>query len=131
MKKAQLWLKMSGLLGFLGVAMGAFGAHALADVMSDKYKAIYETASKYALIHAVLLACLAFAYDPKIRGMEWACRATFVGTCIFSGSLWILSIFEISWLGAITPIGGLTLLFAWGSLFFMSKDLQQKSHTSS
>ena len=131
MKKAQLWLRMASILGGMGVGMGAFGAHAFSEMMSDKYKAIYETASKYALIHAVLLTILSLTYSSEIRGTELACRATFWGTCIFSGSLWLLAIFEIRWLGAITPIGGLTLLLGWGSLFFMAKDLQQKRHTSS
>ena len=108
------WIKYGAALGFIAVAMGAFGAHAFKDILTEHYAGVYNTASKYALVHAVLLVALALC--PNISIPRSIFIALVVGIAIFSGTLWGLAIFQIKWLGAITPIGGLCLLFAWARL---------------
>ena len=109
--KHSKWLIVGAIYGFIAVAMGAFGAHALEEVLSDHYANVYETASKYALIHAVLITTLSIIPDSPVPKI---CLWFFtIGLFIFSGTLWVLSITEIKWLGAITPIGGVFLLLGW------------------
>ena len=105
------WVFFGAVLGALGVGMGAFGAHALRDVLTEHYLQVYETASKYMLIHAVLITSIGLSRKSNIpRAVLWGLS---IGVCIFSISLWILSITQIKWLGAITPIGGVLLIFGW------------------
>ena len=129
-KKGEGWLYCASLLGMLGVGMGAFGAHILFDGMTERYQGIYNTASKYALIHAVLLCTLGFFYSGEHRAERIACAAIFGGTCIFSGTLWILSIFGIKWMGAITPIGGIMLLIGWGAIAVWARAMKQERDSS-
>ena len=115
----NFWLMVGALLGGLSVAMGAFGAHALEDVLTPHYREVYGTASRYAMIHAVLLSGLSLCRTPTPKYIMWFFT---LGICIFSGTLWLLSITQIKWLGAITPIGGLLLLLGWGGLFWWGKN---------
>ena len=110
----NIWLCISGIFGFLGVGAGAFGAHALKTRLAADLLAIFETGSRYCLIHAVVL--LATAIYIQQTSSVWATRSAWcfsVGITIFSGSLWILALTNTRWLGAITPIGGLFLLLGW------------------
>ena len=110
-KYKSSWVLYGALLGALGVAMGAFGAHALRDSLTDHYLQVYETASKYMLLHAVLITSLGVSGKDDIpRASLWSLC---VGVCIFSISLWVLAITQIKWLGAITPIGGVLLIIGW------------------
>lgn len=107
--------KLAGLLGFLAVALGAFGAHGLAGILSQhQTTAIWEKAVFYHFIHAVMLFLLAgrtpFRFGP------WLCF--FCGILIFSGSLYVLAITNLRWLGAITPFGGVCFLAGWFWLMF-------------
>ena len=107
-------VRVAAILGFLAVALGAFGAHALKDVLArnPEAKAIWQTAVFYHFIHAVMLYVL--ASRPVLRhGPYWAFLA---GIVIFSGSLYALALSGITWLGAITPIGGVCFLVGWGWL---------------
>ena len=114
MSENRNWIKYGAAFGFVAVAMGAFGAHALQDILTEQYASVYNTASKYALVHAVLLIALSLC--PEIPVPRAIFIALVLGIAIFSGTLWGLAIFQIKWLGAITPIGGLCLLFAWAHL---------------
>ena len=103
-------LRAAAVLGFLGVALGAFGAHALKPALAAFGTAdIWETAVFYQLVHAVALLALA-AIDRASRELAvlWI-----GGIVIFSGTLYILSLSGERWLGAITPIGGVLLLAGW------------------
>lgn len=96
---------------------GAFGAHALrAQVTTDRLDT-WQTAAHYQLLHAVVLLALAawlqWAPTPLRR---WALRFFVAGICLFSGSLYLLVLLDITWLGAVTPIGGVGLILAWGML---------------
>jgi len=101
-------------LGFLAVAIGAFGAHGLKERLAGfDTLAIYNTGVLYHLVHAPLVFMLG------MRGTKSSILAAWLftlGIVIFSGSLYILSVTNKRWLGAITPIGGLLLLAGWAVL---------------
>ncbi len=115
----RIFFFIGSLLGFSGVAAGAFGGHLLKTRLTPDMLAIYEIATRYQLIHALaLLACAwaAVQYShPWVRTSGWLFLA---GTILFSGSLYLLALTRIKALGAVTPIGGLLLLAAWLSLAF-------------
>jgi uncharacterized membrane protein YgdD (TMEM256/DUF423 family) len=105
--------RIAALMGMLGVALGAFGAHGMKAVLQRHgTAAIWETAVFYHLIHAVILFVLA-GRRPFARGPWWC---FLVGIVIFSGSLYILAATGVRWWGAITPIGGLSFLAGWAWL---------------
>lgn len=102
--------RMAALFGFLGVALGAFGAHGLHDLLVKNDRvANWETAVLYHLVHAVLL--VAITRGESVSRLAWWLLAT--GILIFSGTLYVLALTNLRWLGAITPLGGLALLGGW------------------
>ncbi len=106
---------ISGLLfGFLSVAFGAFGAHALKQKLTPDYLNVFEVAVCYQMYHALLLILIAaiYQYHPTSY-VQIAGFLTISGTLIFSGSLYILALTGITKWGAVTPIGGLLLLLGW------------------
>lgn len=111
-------LRIAGILGFLGVALGAFGAHALREKLSPAMLQVWHTAVLYHLLHAVVL--LALALYARSAGLDVRVPAGFftAGIVIFSGSLYALALTGIKPLGAITPIGGVCLLVGWALLAF-------------
>lgn len=117
---AKLFLQISAISGFLAVALGAFGAHALKNRLDDYAQGIYQTAVQYQFVHTLaLLACaLLMLYWQKSTALLVAACAFIVGILVFSGSLYVLSLSGIRWLGAITPIGGLGFLLGWAALFW-------------
>jgi Uncharacterized small membrane protein len=112
------FLFLAALAGFIGVGMGAFGAHGLKHLLSEHYLDIYKTAVSYQMWHALLLAIVALL--PVHRLLNWAGWLLVAGMALFSGSLYILSIFQLNWLGIVTPFGGLAFLGAWGLLAFVA-----------
>ncbi len=108
-----LAVRLAALAGFLGVALGAFGAHGLRSMLEETGRiANWETATLYHLVHAVVL--LALALRPTVARLPFLLFG--VGILIFSGSLYILALTNLKWLGAITPLGGLGLLGGWLAL---------------
>jgi uncharacterized membrane protein YgdD (TMEM256/DUF423 family) len=106
-------LRWGSIFGFAGVALGAFGAHALRERLSPAMIQIWNTAVLYHLLHAVTIVAIglyarATGADMKIGGALFS-----AGIIIFSGSLYALSLSGIKILGAITPIGGLLFLAGW------------------
>jgi uncharacterized membrane protein YgdD (TMEM256/DUF423 family) len=101
--------------GFLAVALGAFGAHGLKPLLTANGLAdVWEKAVFYHFIHAVMLFVLA---DRKpFPAVAW--WSFLVGIVLFSGSLYVLAVTNILWLGTITPFGGLAFLLGWGCLVF-------------
>lgn len=103
---------------FLGVAGGAFGAHLLRSRLSPDRVAVFETGIRYQMYHALALLAVAWAvtrWGPAtpIRAAGWL----FIGgTVVFSGSLYLLAVSGVRWIGAITPLGGLLLLAGWAAL---------------
>ncbi|HEY5741231.1 MAG TPA: DUF423 domain-containing protein [Terrimicrobiaceae bacterium] len=103
----QSAIQVAGVLGFLGVALGAFGAHQLSALLATNQTAsVWQTAVLYHLVHAV--AALWAAGRNSMVVWIWA-----AGIVVFSGSLYILALTNVRWLGAITPIGGLLFLAGW------------------
>ena len=111
----QTALRLSAITGFLAVALGAFGAHGLHDVLEKNGRlATWETAVLYHLTHAVVLLLIATLRPLRVAAW-WLMLA---GVIIFSGTLYILALTNVKWLGAITPIGGVCLLAGWLALAF-------------
>ena len=113
----RTFLLVGAVLGFLGVALGAFGAHALRSRLSPEMLAVFETGVRYHVYHAIaiiLVGLIAARLDGwLIRAAGWCFAA---GVVLFSGSLYALAISGITVFGAITPIGGLAFLLGWALL---------------
>ena len=109
--------RIAALLGLMAVAFGAFGAHGLKDLLAHNgTAAIWEKAVFYHFVHAVMLFML--AERKPFATLAW--WSFFAGIIIFSGSLYLLAITHLHWLGAITPVGGLSFLIGWGALLRFS-----------
>jgi uncharacterized membrane protein YgdD (TMEM256/DUF423 family) len=107
-------LRIAGLIGALGVALGAFGAHGLKATLATRgMTEVWQTAAHYHLLHSVALLALALARTPRSR---WTGPLFVSGILLFSGSLYLLAFTGIRWLGAITPLGGSLLIAGWLSL---------------
>lgn len=105
-------------LAFVGVALGAMGAHALSHRLAADRLAIYEIAVRYQMYHALALLAVAWAVG-RWGGAAAAAGWLFVaGILIFSGTLYALAFGAPRWLGAVTPIGGLCFLAGWAALVF-------------
>ncbi len=101
---------------FIGVAAGAFGAHGLKQRLDADLMAVFEVGVRYQMYHAFALIATAWAIGrwPGTGSLANSAGTLFiVGTVLFSGSLYLLSLSGIRWLGAITPLGGLAWLAAW------------------
>ena len=106
-------LRLAAIMGFLGVALGAFGAHALKDTLTaNDHLATWKTAVLYHLIHALALMFLGL-FPVLSRVAAWS---FLIGIVLFSGSLYLLSLSDVSKLGMITPLGGLAFLVGWAAL---------------
>lgn len=101
----------AALTGFLAVALGAFGAHALDAILDVEQTGWWNTATQYALVHSV--AALTISLSGRMGLIRWGGWAFIVGTVIFAGTLYAMALGAPRWMGAITPIGGLSLLAGW------------------
>jgi len=107
-------LLIAALLLALAVILGAFGAHALKERLTADMMQVYETGVKYHFYHALgLLLVGVLAIQMPSTLMNWSAICLIAGIVIFSGSLYVLAITGIKWLGAITPIGGLSFIAGW------------------
>jgi len=114
---AQRILVIGALMALVGVAAGAFGAHGLRPILSEKMMTVFETGVRYHLVHA--LAMLIAGLSAHWFGHRIFVRAGWsflVGLILFSGSLYTLALSGIRGLGILTPFGGLAFLIGWGSL---------------
>lgn len=110
-------MMLGGILGGLGVAFGAFGAHALRERLGADALHIWEIGARYQMYHALaILACAFFSTRLDLISLRVAGWSFFVGTVLFSGSLFVLAFTGIRWLGMITPIGGAALICGWAAL---------------
>ena len=111
---ARWMLLIATVYGFAAVALGAFGAHALKPVLTDYTRGIYQTAVDYQFYHALaLLAAGLLQLHLNHRGFRLAGLCFSLGVLLFSGSLYVLALSGIHWLGAVTPVGGLLMLSGW------------------
>ena len=117
MNPARVFLLLGAAYGLLGVALGAFGAHALRARLTPELLAVYHTGVEYQFYHALALLAvglLALQRCPAPLPLAGWCFA--LGVPLFSGSLYLLALTGTRWLGAITPFGGLLFLVGWGAL---------------
>lgn len=126
--QARWVIQLGSVLGLLSVGIGAFGAHSLrARLEAAGRMDTFETAVKYQFYHALALVLVGIitqlmANNPAaLKTLNWSAYSFVAGTLIFSGSLYILCLSGITWLGAITPIGGLFFLAGWALLFWAVK----------
>ena len=115
----RLALICGSIFGGLSVATGAFGAHMLKDSLTPHFLAVFETAVRYQMYHALALLFTGLAmihYSlPLFRKAAWG---FLLGIVLFSGSLYGVSLLGVRWLGAVTPIGGASFIFGWVCLVF-------------
>lgn len=118
-------IQFGAILGALAVAIGAFGAHGLERILEENGRVeTFETAVKYHFYHAIALilaGVLSYVRPAYLRGMSFSAINFIIGIIIFSGSLYILSITNITWMGAITPIGGIAFILGWIGMFWTAK----------
>ena len=107
---------IAALIGFHGVVSGAFGAHGLRNTIGVEAMQWWETAVRYQLIHALLLAVVSLHANNSSALQKWTVRALIFGIVIFSGTLYLMAIGAPRFLGAITPLGGLGLITGWALL---------------
>jgi uncharacterized membrane protein YgdD (TMEM256/DUF423 family) len=104
----------AALLGLLGVAAGAFGAHGLESSLSAEQLEWWGTAARYQQIHAVALLIVGWGAGPWTRWRTRAACCVVIGIVVFAGTLYAMALGGPRILGAITPIGGLALICGWG-----------------
>lgn len=110
----KIWIGFGAAYGFLAVALGAFGAHALKQRLSTEMLAVWRTGVEYHFYHAlalILLGIIARQTPSAALNAGGACFA--LGVLVFSGSLYALALSDVRILGAVTPLGGLLFLAGW------------------
>jgi uncharacterized membrane protein YgdD (TMEM256/DUF423 family) len=115
---AKLFITLASLSGMLAVTFGAFGAHALRSRLDEHALSVFQTAVQYHFYHSLaLLAVGVIALSqPQTALLRSSGYLFVVGIVVFSGSLYLLSMSGLRWLGAITPLGGLAFIAGWGCL---------------
>lgn len=114
----RTWLFVAAVNGFVAVAAGAFAAHGLKGQLPSEALGWFETAARYQAYHALALLAVAWLaslgrFRARVALAGWSFAA---GIVLFSGSLYLLALSGASWLGMVTPLGGLGLLAGWGAL---------------
>lgn len=114
------WIVIGAGVGLTGVAAGAFGAHALKGVATPEQLGWWTTAAQYHLVHALALVGVGLLQRSGTNGdpAGWAFLA---GVALFSGTLYAMGLGGPRWLGAVTPLGGLSLIFGWALLAWAAR----------
>lgn len=109
------YLVIAALSGFFAVALGAFGAHGLKQRLSADMLAVFQTGVQYQFYHtfALLAVALLMLHMPANNSLRWSGILFIAGIAVFSGSLYVLSLSGVRWLGAITPLGGVAFMAGW------------------
>lgn len=124
---ARCYLLISSISGLLSITLGAFGAHGLKKVINPEMLAAYQTGVQYQFIHTLVVLALAvllllpsirLAKSSVARHLKWAANLMLLGILLFSGSLYAMTFMSVTggfptWLGPITPIGGLAFIMGW------------------
>ena len=123
----SVFLFLGALSALIGVGMGAFGAHALKASLSPEQLSIYQTGVSYQMWHALGLIGIALALlqAPTSKLLKWAGALMFIGIVLFSGSLYFFVLLDMTILGVITPVGGVSLICAW---FLLTIYAAKKQH---
>ena len=114
----NILLVLAAINGFLAVSLGAFAAHGLKSMLGPDFLATFQTGVQYHMYHALAMLAVGVlvAQFPAQTGLRVAGYLFMAGILIFSGSLYVLALSGIRWLGAITPIGGVAFLAGWATL---------------
>lgn len=129
-----MFLRIGSILAFLAVALGALGAHALKSILSPERLASFETGVRYHLVHALaVLLVAALIHFGKKRGLVLAGWLFVAGVLLFSGSIYLLTLQDIfsinlSYLGPITPVGGILFMAGWVMVFVATFQKPQAYH---
>ncbi len=112
------FLMMAAILAGMAVALGAFGAHTLKNILPEKDLIIYETGVKYQMYHSLALLLVGILYKEFGKKMLWPGKLFIVGICLFCGSLYIMTLLKLfhtdyKWIGIITPFGGIIFIAGW------------------
>ncbi len=129
----SIFLSLGALSAFIGVGMGAFGAHGLKTVISPEMLTVYQTGATYQMYHALGLIGVALIrrQAPDSKLLHWAGWLMFAGILLFSGSLYALALLNHTWLGMITPFGGVCFLTAWLLIaLFAAPNIRSSDHNS-
>ncbi|MBA3759007.1 MAG: DUF423 domain-containing protein [Gemmatimonadales bacterium] len=110
----RLFFGVGALSALISVAAGAFGAHALRARLTPELLAVFETAARYQMYHALGLLAVAWATSRSPGALPvWAGWLFVAGTVLFSGSLYALALTGVRWWGAVTPLGGVAFIAGW------------------
>lgn len=109
---------LASLGGLAGVALGAFGAHALSSGFDEKAAGWWQTATFYLLVHSV--AALVLSFQPRGTLLSWAGFALIIGAMLFAATLYAMALGAPRWLGAVTPLGGTAMILGWGLMVLAS-----------
>jgi uncharacterized membrane protein YgdD (TMEM256/DUF423 family) len=113
----RVFITIGALSGFLAVGLGAFGAHSLRDRLTLEMLQVFQTGVTYQMYHALALIGVGILLGRfSVEGSTWLTASGWLfvaGSILFSGSLYLLSLTNTSWLGAITPLGGVAFLLGW------------------
>ena len=114
---ARRFIALGAILGATGVAAGAFGAHTLAEILTPEWLKVFETATRYHLIHAVALVTVGVVASNWPSSLVNAAGYLLLsGVILFSGSLYALVLSNMTWWGMVTPFGGAALIAGWCAL---------------
>ena len=125
MNSQAFFFRLACVVGGLGVIVGAFGAHGLESIVTEELLETFEVGVRYHFYHGLALFALAIA-PASIWRSPWAARAGWLwmaGIVVFSGSLYLLALTGMRWLGAITPIGGVAMIAGWFALLPAARGL--------
>ncbi len=115
------WFAVGAIAAAIGVAFGAFGAHALKSRVTEDLLTVFETGVRYQMYHALALFAVAWAAERWpgrwVNASGWLFT---VGILVFSGSLYLMTLSGARWLGAITPLGGVCFILGWLALAVVS-----------
>ena len=120
----NIWVITGGIFGFLGVSLGAFGAHGLKNILSPEMLEAYKTGVLYELVHTAVILAIGIAANPKFF------KAAFflsLGIILFSFSLYIYSLTSYKPLAIITPFGGVSFLIGWLLIIITALRINKKS----
>jgi len=124
-KKFKILILITAVSGTMALVMGAFGSHYLAGQLGPKALHAYDTAVDYQFYHTLAIFCTALLYRIyRIKGLFFVALFFLGGICLFSGSLYMISLKEIlgittgKFIGYLTPLGGLALMGSWAAIFF-------------
>ncbi len=127
------YLLPGAVCGFLAVGLSAFGSHVLQGTLSERLLHIYQTAADFQMYHSlalVMVVCLSLNF-PDSKVLHWCARFFLAGILLFSGSLYLLSFTGKHWLGAVTPLGGISLMMGWLMLIIFATKYTRNNATPS